>query len=99
VLRGELTGLRAHTDRDIEVLETELVLCRYGFAIRGLHRLQISTLADNHAMIAAAVRVGFRTEGTTRDAAWIDGAFADGVILSLLFPEWSPGRSAPAPQT
>jgi glycerate-2-kinase len=37
-------------------------------------------------MIAAAVRVGFRTEGTTRDAAWIDGAFADGAILSLLFP-------------
>jgi RimJ/RimL family protein N-acetyltransferase len=185
VLRGELTGLRAHTDSDIEVLETELladvetriratgrpwlpvapgapdspyrqaedrnaavrfsvielatgelageavvsgidlhnrraeiglvlrpafrgrhlgtdvvrVLCYYGFAIRGLHRLQISTLADNHAMIAAAVRAGFRTEGTTRDAAWIDGAFADGVRLSLLFPEWSPGRSAPAPQT
>jgi RimJ/RimL family protein N-acetyltransferase len=186
VLRGELTGLRAHTDSDIEVFETELladvetriratgrpwlpvapgapdspyrqaedrnlvvrfsvielatgelageavlsgidlhnrraeiglvlrpafrgrhlgtdvvrVLCHYGFAIRGLHRLQISTLADNHAMIAAAVRAGFRTEGTTRDAAWIDGAFADGVILSLLFPEWSrAGRSAPASQT
>jgi RimJ/RimL family protein N-acetyltransferase len=177
VLRGELTGLRAPTDRDIEVFETELltvvdtriratgrpglpvapgapdspyrqaedrsavvrfsvielatgelageavmsaidlhnrhaeiglvlrpafrgrrlgtdvvrVLCYYGFAIRGLHRLQITTLADNRAMIAAAVRAGFVLEGTARDTAWIDGAFVDGVTLSLLFPEWSPG--------
>ena len=176
MLRGELTGLRAHTDNDIEVFETELltdvetriratgrpwlpvapgaadspyrqaedrnavvrfsvvelatgdlageavmsgidlhnrhaeiglvlrpafrgrhlgtdvvrVLCHYGFAIRGLHRLQITTLADNRAMIAAAVRAGFVLEGTTRDAAWIDGAFADGVTFSLLSGEWSP---------
>jgi RimJ/RimL family protein N-acetyltransferase len=173
VLRGELTGLRAPTDSDIEVFETELlndvetriratgrpwlpvapgaadspyrqsedrtairfavielatgelageavmsgidlhnrhaeiglvlrpafrgrhlgadvvrVLCHYGFAVRGLHRLQITTLAGNHAMVGAAVRAGFVLEGTTRDAAWIDGAFADGVTLSLLFPEW-----------
>jgi RimJ/RimL family protein N-acetyltransferase len=177
VLRGELTGLRALTDSDIEIFETELladvqtliratgrpwlpvapgsadspyrqaydrdaivrfsvvelasgdlagesvisgidlhnrhaeiglvlrpafrgrhlgtdvvrVLCRYGFALRGLHRLQITTLADNQAMIAAAVRVGFVIEGTMRDTAWIDGAFADGVTLSLLSGDWSPG--------
>jgi RimJ/RimL family protein N-acetyltransferase len=42
-------------------------------------------------MIGAAVRVGFVLEGTARDTAWIDGAFADGVTLSLLLPEWSPG--------
>lgn len=50
----------------------------------GLHRLQVSTLADNHAMIGAATKAGFVPEGTERDAAWIDGGFADGVILSLL---------------
>ena len=66
------------------------VLCHYGFVIRGLHRLQITTLADNQAMIAVAVRVGFVLEGTGRDVAWIDGAFADGVTLSLLSGEWSP---------
>jgi RimJ/RimL family protein N-acetyltransferase len=180
VLCGELTGLRAQTDRDIEVFETELladvdtraratgrpwlpvapgaadspyrqaqdrdavvrfsvvelatgdlageavmsgidlhnrhaeiglvlraafrgrhlgtdvvrVLCHYGLAVRGLHRLEIKTLADNHAMIAAAVRAGFALEGTARDVAWVDGAFADGVTLSLLSGEWSPaGRS------
>lgn len=181
VLRGELTGLRALTDADIEIFETELltdvetrvratgrpwvpvtpgaadspyrhaedraavvrfsvvelatgdlageavmsgidlhnrhaeiglvlrpaycgrhlgtdvvrVLCYYGFSVRGLHRIQITTLADNHAMIAAAVRAGFVLEGTMRDAAWIDGGFADGVTLSQLSGEWSPaGRPA-----
>jgi RimJ/RimL family protein N-acetyltransferase len=46
-------------------------------------------------MIAAAVRAGFVLEGTSRDAAWIDGGFADGVTLSQLSGEWSPaGRQA-----
>src|ERR1700761_1501678 len=32
------------------------VLCRYGFALRGLHRLQMETLSDNLPMIAVAAR-------------------------------------------
>jgi RimJ/RimL family protein N-acetyltransferase len=67
------------------------VLCRYGFAIRGLHRLQAETLADNVAMIAAAGRAGFRREGTLRRSAWVNGAFADEVILGLLATEWEDG--------
>src|SRR5260370_29469397 len=55
------------------------VLCHYGFSIRGLRRIPITTLADNHPMIAAAVRAGVVMEGTARDAAWIDAGFADGV--------------------
>ncbi|HEY9475038.1 MAG TPA: GNAT family protein [Mycobacteriales bacterium] len=64
------------------------VLCTYGFAVRGLHRLQVDTLADNAAMIAAALRVGFVREGTLRRSAWVGGAFADEVILGLLAAEW-----------
>ena len=51
------------------------VLCRYGFGTRGLHRLQLETLADNQPMIKAAMRVGFTHEGTLRGGAWVDGAF------------------------
>ena len=54
--------------------------------IRGLHRLQVDTLADNDAMIGAATRAGFVLEGTLRQAAWVDGSFADEVILS----RWRP---------
>jgi RimJ/RimL family protein N-acetyltransferase len=64
------------------------VLCRYGFAIRGLHRLQAETLAGNDAMIQAASRAGFAREGTLRDSAWVNGNFADVVILGLLATEW-----------
>jgi RimJ/RimL family protein N-acetyltransferase len=69
------------------------LLCYYGFAVRGLHRLQVETLADNAAMIAAATRAGFVPEGTLRGSAWVDGAFADETILGLLAAEWiSPRR-------
>ena len=64
------------------------VLCRYGFAIRGLHRLQIETLADNTAMIQAASRAGFVSEGTLRCSTWVNGDFTNEVILGLLTSEW-----------
>ena len=64
------------------------LLCHYGFAVRGLHRLQAETLADNVAMIAAATRASFVPEGTLRGSAWVDGAFADETILGLLAAEW-----------
>jgi RimJ/RimL family protein N-acetyltransferase len=60
------------------------VLCHYGFAVRGLHRLQIETLADNPAMIKAATNAGFTPEGTLRGAAWVLGEFVDEVILGRL---------------
>ncbi|MFF7334015.1 GNAT family N-acetyltransferase [Streptomyces sp. NPDC090306] len=64
------------------------VLCEYGFAVRGLQRLQVETLVDNTAMIAAARRSGFAVEGTLRRSAWVYGAFADVVVLGLLVEEW-----------
>ncbi|MFH9858334.1 GNAT family N-acetyltransferase [Streptomyces sp. NPDC017202] len=66
------------------------VLCEYGFAVRGLQRLQVETMADNAPMIAAAKRAGFTIEGTLRRSAWVYGAFVDQVILGLLAHEWTP---------
>ena len=64
------------------------VLCHYGLVVRGLHRLQVETLADNTAMIRAATQAGFVPEGTLRRSAWVNGDFADEVILGLLATEW-----------
>ncbi len=69
-----------------------LALCEYGFTIRGLHRLQVDTLADNMAMIQAASRAGFVLEGRLRRAAWVSGEVADEVILGLLAADWASGR-------
>jgi len=64
-------------------------LCEYGFAVRGLHRLQVDTLASNTAMVRAATRAGFVPEGTLRRADWVNGEFADEVILGLLAADWA----------
>ncbi len=71
------------------------VLCHYGFAVRGLRRLQIETLADNAAMLRAAERNGFVREGVLRSSAWVVGEFLDEVLLGLLAEEW---KSAPKAQ-
>jgi RimJ/RimL family protein N-acetyltransferase len=67
--------------------DTVRVLCHYGFVVRGLHRLQIDTLADNAAMIRAAEQAGFVLEGTLRRAAWVSGEFLDEVILGRIRDE------------
>ena len=69
----------------VEVLR---LLCRYGFDVRGLNRLQLETAADNRPMIAAATRAGFELEGTLRQATWILGNFVDTVIMGLLAGNW-----------
>jgi len=76
-------------------LGTDVVraLCEYGFSVRGLHRLQIETLATNTAMIQAAERVGFTREGTLRLTAWVTGEFLDEVILGLLAADWPGART------
>ncbi|MFF9093022.1 GNAT family N-acetyltransferase [Streptomyces sp. NPDC014802] len=65
-------------------------LCHYGFVVRGLHRLQIETLADNTAMLRAAERNGFVREGVLRSSAWVMGEFVDEVLLGLLARDYRP---------
>jgi len=71
-------------------LGTDVVraLCRYGFEIRGLNRLQVETLADNQAMLRSATQAGFTREGVLRQAGWVNGEFVDEVILGQLASEW-----------
>ncbi|MFE9856659.1 GNAT family N-acetyltransferase [Streptomyces sp. NPDC005780] len=66
------------------------VLCKYGFVVRGLHRLQIETLPDNAAMLGSAERNGFVREGVLRSSAWVMGEFLDEVLLGLLARDWKP---------
>ncbi|WP_419248502.1 GNAT family N-acetyltransferase [Streptomyces virginiae] len=66
-----------------------VLLCRYGFTVRGLGRLQLETLADNAAMIGAARAAGFVQEGLLRRSAWVYGSFQDEVVMGLLAEEWA----------
>ena len=72
-----------------------VALCEYGFAVRGLHRLQVDTLASNTAMVRAAEQAGFVPEGRLSQAAWVNGEFADEAILGMLAADWAGGRRDP----
>ena len=64
--------------------ETVDMLVDYAFRIRGLHRLQCETHADNAAMLASAEAAGFQREGLNREAGWRSGEHVDVVMLGLL---------------
>jgi RimJ/RimL family protein N-acetyltransferase len=46
-------------------------------------------------MIRAASRAGFVLEGRLRGAAWVNGDFADEVILGMLTTDWASGGNRP----
>ncbi|MFJ4091349.1 GNAT family N-acetyltransferase [Kitasatospora sp. NPDC089913] len=69
--------------------EAVRLLCHYGFTVRGLHRLQLETLADNLPMVRAAEAAGFVLEGRLRRSAWVYGEFLDEVVLGLLAEDWT----------
>ncbi|MFC4912492.1 GNAT family N-acetyltransferase [Actinomadura gamaensis] len=71
-------------------LSTDVVrtICRYGFEIRGFHRIALETLTDNIAMRTAAERVGFTHEGTLRSSLWANGRFHNDELYGLLASEW-----------
>jgi RimJ/RimL family protein N-acetyltransferase len=56
----------------------------YAFVDRGLHRVQLEVLASNAAAVRAYEKAGFRVDGTMRESAWVRGAFADEVCMSVL---------------
>ncbi len=65
------------------------LLSVYGFAVRGLHRLQLDTVAENEAMIRSAAHAGFKEEGVLRQSSWVLGRFADGVVMAaILAADW-----------
>jgi RimJ/RimL family protein N-acetyltransferase len=68
------------------------LLCRYGFRMRALRRIELETFATNVAMRKVAERSGFVHEGTLRGRGYDGDGFVDVVTYGLLREEWS-GRS------
>ena len=60
-----------------------------------LHRVGLHLLADNVRALRCYERVGFEVEGRRRQAAFIDGAWRDVVIMGILRPGASSAPCAP----
>lgn len=73
--------------------DTIRTLCDYAFRVRGLHRLQVDTLASNAAAVGASTANGFVQEGRLRKNSWVAGEFVDEVLLGLLADEWRARQS------
>jgi diamine N-acetyltransferase len=56
----------------------------YGFDELDLHRIYLHVFTTNERAIRLYERAGFRREGVLREAALIDGAWVDVLLLALL---------------
>lgn len=64
-----------------------LALSRYLFRQRGLHRVELTVLADNTAAQRAYLAAGFREEGRLRDHLFLNGRYHDQIVMALLAQE------------
>lgn len=64
------------------------LLLRHAFAVLQLHRIGIRVLAYNQRAIRAYEKCGFVIEGREREAAFVNGAWHDDVLMGLLDHEF-----------
>ena len=67
-------------------------LLRHGFRTLHLNRIEIRAGIRNHHSRAIPERLGFRREGTLRQAEWVNGRFVDHAVYALLATEWRSQR-------
>ncbi len=73
-----------------------LILC-YAFDELNLHRVGLDVISNNTRAIRTYEKVGFRQEGTMRDAVLRDGSRHDRILMGILRHEWQghgPGRDS-----
>ena len=69
--------------RGIGTLAIRLLL-RHAFETMRLHRVDLRVLAFNGRAIRCYEKCGFVREGVERESAWVDGAWADDVLMAVL---------------
>lgn len=85
-------GYWIHPDRQGEGYATEAarLAVTHGFDELRLHRISATILAQNVASKRVVEKLGFVHEGTKRDDAFLDGAYADREVYAVLRDEWDP---------
>lgn len=71
--------------------EAMRMVAAYAFDEIKLHRLVVRLLSFNERAIGAYEKVGFKLEGRLREAAFMEGAYHDDLIMGLLEHEFDRG--------
>jgi RimJ/RimL family protein N-acetyltransferase len=64
--------------------DTMRVVCRFGFEMMNLHRIELDVYADNQRAQHVYEKVGFRVEGCRREALFKYGRYRDVIVMGLL---------------
>ena len=64
--------------------EVLALLTDFAFRHRNVHRVHLRTLATNEPALRCYRASGFVEEGRLRESAWVDGAYVDEVLMSML---------------
>jgi RimJ/RimL family protein N-acetyltransferase len=68
--------------------EATQAMVLHGFRDLNLHRIYLFVLDSNHAARRMYEKIGFRQEGTMREAAFKDGRYEDVHVMGLLQAEF-----------
>ncbi len=63
-------------------------LCRFGFQMMNLQRLELEVLAENERAVRAYEKVGFLHEGRRRRAVYTHGRYLDLIVMGMLAEEF-----------
>jgi RimJ/RimL family protein N-acetyltransferase len=93
---GIAIGVRECWNRGYGTEATRLIT-DYGFRRLNLHRIELDVTADNPRARRVYERVGYKLEGTRRDAYYVGGRYMDGHVMSILRPEWEAAAAGTEP--
>jgi ribosomal-protein-serine acetyltransferase len=71
-------------------------LLDFAFEAWGLNRVEIRAAVGNGRSRAIPERLGFREEGTLRQAEFVGGRYLDHVVYSMLAEEWGSRTAVPS---
>jgi RimJ/RimL family protein N-acetyltransferase len=68
----------------VAMVDAMRVVCRFGFEMMNLQRIELEVYADNARAVHVYEKVGFRLEGTRRHAVFKRGRYHDMHVMGLL---------------
>jgi ribosomal-protein-alanine N-acetyltransferase len=95
VIHAAIVGYSVDERRAARGYATEILqaIVRYAFGTLGLHRIETSYQPDNRASGRVLHKNGFIVEGYARDYLFLNGAWRDGVLVSLTNDAWLPAQA------